>query len=77
MRSRGSPRMSPRAVPAATFWSYTNVGWCVLGRVIETATDAAWEDAMRRHLAGAGMRETTFATGAVTNAARIGARGHG
>ena len=39
------------AVPAATFWSYTNVGWCVLGRVIETATDASWEDAMRRHLA--------------------------
>ena len=37
-------------VPAATFWSYTNVGWCVLGRVIETATDTAWEDAMRRHL---------------------------
>jgi CubicO group peptidase (beta-lactamase class C family) len=52
-------------VPAANFWSYTNVGWCLLGRVIETATDAAWEDAMRRHLASAGMRETTFAPDAV------------
>ena len=54
------------AVPAGAFWSYTNVGWCLLGRVIETVTDAAWEDAMRRHFAGVGMRETTFATGAVT-----------
>jgi CubicO group peptidase (beta-lactamase class C family) len=51
------------AGPAADFWSYTNVGWCLLGRVIETATDAAWEDAMQRHMAGAGLRETTFATG--------------
>jgi CubicO group peptidase (beta-lactamase class C family) len=48
--------------PAGKFWSYTNLGWCVLGRVIETATDATWEDAMRRHLATAGMRETAFAT---------------
>jgi CubicO group peptidase (beta-lactamase class C family) len=55
----------PADVPAADFWSYTNVGWCLLGRVIETATDTAWEDAMRRHLDRAGMRETTFATYAV------------
>jgi CubicO group peptidase (beta-lactamase class C family) len=47
-------------VPAATGWSYTNVGWCLLGRVIETVTDSAWEDAMRYHLASAGMHETTF-----------------
>lgn len=53
----------PAGVPAADFWSYTNVGWCLLGRVIETATGAAWESAMRRYLfAGAGMRETTFST---------------
>jgi CubicO group peptidase (beta-lactamase class C family) len=51
--------------PAGTFWSYTNVGWCVLGRVIETATNSAWDEAMRRDLARAGMRETSFA-GAVT-----------
>jgi CubicO group peptidase (beta-lactamase class C family) len=48
--------------PATTFWSYTNVGWCVLGRVIETATDATWEDAMRHHLAAAGLHETIFAS---------------
>jgi CubicO group peptidase (beta-lactamase class C family) len=50
-------------VPAADFWSYTNVGWCLLGRVIETATGASWEDAMRRHLfERIGMSGTTFAT---------------
>jgi CubicO group peptidase (beta-lactamase class C family) len=49
------------AVPTSSFWSYTNVGWCLLGRVIETATDAAWEDAMRRHLlVGSDMGETAF-----------------
>jgi CubicO group peptidase (beta-lactamase class C family) len=53
-------------VPAGDFWSYTNVGWCVLGRVIETAAGAAWEDAMRRHLFDwAGMSETAFVTGGV------------
>jgi CubicO group peptidase (beta-lactamase class C family) len=55
-----------QSLAMASFWSYTNVGWCVLGRVIETATGGAWEDAMRRHLFdGAGMHETTFATEAV------------
>ena len=52
--------------PAARFWSYTNLGWCVLGRVIETATNAAWDDAMRRDLASAGMSGTSFAAGPVT-----------
>jgi len=51
----------PSDVPATDVWSYTNVGWCVLGRVIETATGAAWKDAMRRWLATAGLRETTLA----------------
>jgi CubicO group peptidase (beta-lactamase class C family) len=54
------------STPAVNFWSYTNVGWCLLGRVIETATEAAWEDAMRRFLASVGMRQTTFTTDAVT-----------
>jgi CubicO group peptidase (beta-lactamase class C family) len=53
-------------MPARDFWSYTNVGWCVLGRVIETAAGAVWEDAMRRHLFDrAGMNGTAFATGGV------------
>jgi len=62
------------AVPAGNFWSYTNVGWCVLGRVIETAAGAPWEDAMQRHLFDrAGMTETTFATGSFS---RRRASGH-
>jgi CubicO group peptidase (beta-lactamase class C family) len=60
-------------VPAGPFWSYTNVGWCVLGRLIETATGVAWEEATRRHLADAGMHETTFGTGATT---KPRAKGH-
>jgi CubicO group peptidase (beta-lactamase class C family) len=48
--------------PGTTLWSYTNVGWCVLGRVIETTAGVTWEDAMQRHLFDkAGMRDTVFA----------------
>ena len=44
-------------------WSYTNVGWCVLGRVIETVTALPWETAMRQLLFDpAGMSGTTFGT---------------
>ena len=51
------------AEPAGNFWSYSNVGWCLLGRVIEFAADSTWEDAMRLYLYdGAGMDQTTFAT---------------
>jgi CubicO group peptidase (beta-lactamase class C family) len=56
-------------VPAGDFWSYTNVGWCLLGRVIETATGASWEDAMRGRLfESTGMSGTTFATEGDTKA---------
>jgi len=49
--------------PAPDFWSYTNVGWCLLGRVIEAVTGVAWEDAMQRHLFDrTRMTGTTFAT---------------
>jgi CubicO group peptidase (beta-lactamase class C family) len=51
------------AGPATDFWSYTNVGWCLLGRVIETATNAPWEHAMKRELFDeTGMTSTTFGT---------------
>jgi CubicO group peptidase (beta-lactamase class C family) len=49
------------AVPAGDFWSYSNLGWCLLGRVIETTAGVAWEEAMSRQLTDAGMRETSFA----------------
>ena len=49
--------------PTAQPWSYTNAGWCLLGRAIETLTGLTWEDAMRTHLlAPLGMDQTTFAT---------------
>lgn len=48
---------------ARSFWSYTNVGWCVLGRVIETVTALPWETAMRQLLFDpGGMSATTFDT---------------
>lgn len=51
----------PANEPRAGFWSYSNIGFCVLGRVIEAASGAAWEDAMRTSLfSEVGMHETTF-----------------
>jgi CubicO group peptidase (beta-lactamase class C family) len=48
--------------PTASFWSYTNAGWCLLGRAIETLTGLTWEDAMHANLlAPLGMDQTTFA----------------
>ena len=53
----------PSGAPATDFWSYTNVGWCLLGRVIETTTGETWEGAMRRYLLDpTGMSRTTFAS---------------
>jgi CubicO group peptidase (beta-lactamase class C family) len=49
--------------PPIDFWSYTNVGWCLLGRVIETATGTPWEVAMRRYLFDpTAMSATSFAS---------------
>jgi CubicO group peptidase (beta-lactamase class C family) len=49
--------------PTSIAWSYSNAGWCVLGRAIEIVTGDSWEDAMRAQLfAPAGMGETSFAT---------------
>ena len=41
-------------------WSYTNVGWCLLGRVIEAVTDMSWPDAMGVCLSPVGLRDTSF-----------------
>ncbi len=47
--------------PAAPVWSYSNVGWALLGRAIETATGLVWDEAMRAELlVPLGMDETTF-----------------
>jgi CubicO group peptidase (beta-lactamase class C family) len=62
----------PNVEPAGAFWSYSNEGWCVLRRVIETATGMAWEDAMRHHLSSIGLRKTTFGTDAIPSRHAIG-----
>jgi CubicO group peptidase (beta-lactamase class C family) len=45
----------------ARSWSYTNAGWCLLGRALETVIGLTWEDAMRVHvLDPLGMEGATF-----------------
>jgi CubicO group peptidase (beta-lactamase class C family) len=39
-----------RGEPTAQSWSYTNAGWCLLGRAIETLTGLTWESAMQANL---------------------------
>src|SRR5690348_2460107 len=52
--------------PGPAVWSYSNAGWCVLGRVLETVTGIDWEDAMRAELLDPlAMHETTFVTDGV------------
>ena len=49
--------------PTAGLWSYTNAGWCLLGRAIEKITGLTWEEAMiATLLSPVGMDETTFTT---------------
>jgi CubicO group peptidase (beta-lactamase class C family) len=62
------------AVPASNVWSYSNVGWCLLGRAIEVAAAAPWEDVMRHHLFDrADMHQTASAADGV---AKQRASGH-
>jgi CubicO group peptidase (beta-lactamase class C family) len=49
--------------PTPPFWSYTNVGWSLLGRAQETLTGQTWESAMRASLLDRyAMTQTTFTT---------------
>jgi CubicO group peptidase (beta-lactamase class C family) len=49
--------------PTDRFWSYTNAGWCLLGRALETLSGLNWEDAMHDSLlAPLEMDQTTFTT---------------
>jgi CubicO group peptidase (beta-lactamase class C family) len=60
--------------PAARFWSYTNAGWCLLGRALESVTGLTWEDAMQATVfEPLAMGQTTFAT---RDAAEPRASGH-
>ena len=33
--------------PSPPIWSYSNAGWCILGRALEMVTALPWDDAMR------------------------------
>ncbi len=55
--------------PSGEHWSYANVGWCVLGRAIETVTGVVWEEAMPRLLARARLSETTWSSSAIVDRA--------
>jgi CubicO group peptidase (beta-lactamase class C family) len=64
-----------KAAPRARFWSYTNAGWCLLGRAIETLTGRSWEEAMRAELfAPLGMEQTTFLNRRVAGPRAVGHR---
>lgn len=49
------------ATPTPGIWSYSNAGWSLLGRAVETAADATWEEAMRAELATT-LPDATFAS---------------
>jgi CubicO group peptidase (beta-lactamase class C family) len=47
--------------PSTAGWSYTNAGWCVLGRALETICGCPWEEVLRSGLfERAGMGATGF-----------------
>lgn len=50
----------PRDEARSPFWSYSNVGWCVLGRAIEGILNTSWEEAMRSALSELGLTDPTF-----------------
>jgi CubicO group peptidase (beta-lactamase class C family) len=70
--SRYATRVA-EAAPTTRVWSYTNAGWCLLGRTIETAAGLTWEEAMRAHLLEPErLGQTTFATGPHTVRRAVG-----
>jgi CubicO group peptidase (beta-lactamase class C family) len=59
--------------PNATFWSYANAGWCLLGRALETLTGTTWEEAMRSNLlVPFELDQTTFANWPVAESRATG-----
>jgi CubicO group peptidase (beta-lactamase class C family) len=47
--------------PSPDVWSYTNAGWCLVGRALETVAGLTWEEAMRVHVFDPlGMEHATF-----------------
>jgi CubicO group peptidase (beta-lactamase class C family) len=60
--SRVAAALAPGAATPA-HWSYSNAGWCLVGRAMETVTGLPWEQAVRANLIDPlGLAETTFTT---------------
>jgi CubicO group peptidase (beta-lactamase class C family) len=60
--------------PTPPYWSYTNAGWCLLGRAMEAVTGLHWEEVVRANLLEPfGLAGTTFTTWATDVP---GVRGH-
>jgi CubicO group peptidase (beta-lactamase class C family) len=47
--------------PGPRIWSYSNAGWCLLGRAIEVATGTTFENATQQHLASVDLVGISFA----------------
>jgi CubicO group peptidase (beta-lactamase class C family) len=60
--ARLAAEVGESAPPRSAFWSYSNVGWCLLGRAIEKVIGTTWEESMQELLfEPARMTSTTFA----------------
>jgi len=60
--SRVAATLAP-GEPTPPYWSYTNAGWCLLGRALEAVTGLGWEEVVRANLLEPlGLTGTTFAT---------------
>jgi CubicO group peptidase (beta-lactamase class C family) len=58
--SRFAARIA-REEPKGDYWSYSNAGWCVLGRALETITGLPYEGALQAVLLDPlGLEETVF-----------------
>jgi CubicO group peptidase (beta-lactamase class C family) len=48
--------------PSPRVWTYTNAGWCLLGRAVEAVSGTTFEEAARQHLSIARVRGIAFET---------------
>jgi CubicO group peptidase (beta-lactamase class C family) len=49
--------------PSPPIWSYSNAGWCLVGRALEVITGLTWEDVVQTHLIEPfELSQTTFTT---------------
>jgi CubicO group peptidase (beta-lactamase class C family) len=72
--ARCAAMIDPKS-PTKMFWSYSNLGWVLLGRAIENLTRVTWEEATQRYaLDPLAMNQTTFALAPVAEPRATGHR---